>query len=165
MEKWRRCKMFEHPQPLLICRCLCASTPVCALALWRLFIGDDLYLFYWQVFICASLTCYLLTTPARTQMYTHAQTALTWMNSTTIWTYTKKSIFSITKRLMIHPGELVFLHIYNLPFGLKVLPDLFMIWKNLLTPVWVRCLWLRGQRCLQGWFNLQGLCVGVCEHI
>lgn len=68
--------MFEHPQPLLIYRCLCASTPVCALALWRLFIGDgdDLYLFYWQVFICASLTCYLLTTPARTQMYTHTHT-------------------------------------------------------------------------------------------
>lgn len=93
MEKWRRCKMFEHPQPLLICRCLCASTPVCARALWRLFIGDgdDLYLFYWQVFICASLTCYLLTC---TQMYTHAHTALTWMNSATIWTSTKKVFFN-----------------------------------------------------------------------
>lgn len=59
----------------------------------------------------------------------------------------KKKYFSITKCLMIHPRELVFLHIYNLPFGLKVLPDFFRNWKNLLTPVWVRCLWLRGHNC------------------
>lgn len=110
MEKWRRCKMFEHPQPLLICRCLCASTPVCALALWRLFIGDgdDLYIFYWQVFICASLTCYLLT---HTQMYTHAHTALTWMNSTTIWTSTKKVFFNHKTFDDSSPGDCIFTHL------------------------------------------------------
>lgn len=66
---------------------------------------------------------------------------------------------------------LVFGHIYNPPFRIKVLPDIrswFMNWRHSFICVWV---WrLKGKICFCGltvrmFVDLPELCLGVCEHV
>ena len=111
--------------------------------------------------ICVYLTCRL-----HKHAHKDTHTTLTCMDWTNTSTFPKKYFIRNIKD-DVSPQGLVFAHIYNPPFGLKVLSDLrcccFMNWKCLF--VW----FLRGKKPLYGRLWCRGglceLCVGVCEHV